>query len=216
MMDNYIIFGAGGHGNSIASAIIAQGDGISAVIDPYVTIGILHGAPVFNEWQDADINSATKFAIAIGNNAKRASIAAPVIEEFSIDRFKPVVHPTASIGLDATIGWGSVVLANATIGAYADLQEFCVVNNNAVADHDTKLGRYASLGPGALLGGCVELGAFTAIGIGAVVLEQTIIGEDVVVGANSTVLQDVGNNQMLVGTPARQVKARQHGDRYLK
>lgn len=215
-MDSYIIFGAGGHCNSIASAIIAQGDRISAIIDPYSSARSMHGAPIFKKIEEVDLVPGARFAIAIGDNAKRASLASTLLEANSIDRFKPVIHPSAVVELNASIGAGSVILAGVILGCNAVVEQFCIVNNNAVADHDTKLAAFASLGPGALLGGRVEVGQYSAIGIGAVVIEQTHIGAEAIIGANSTVLDNVENNAVMVGSPARTIKTRQHGDRYLK
>ena len=216
-MAKFVIFGAGGHCNSVASAIIAHGDSVTGIIDPHSSLKELFGVPVYTTLKDTPISSESFFAIAIGDNANRAAVAAPVLREFPITRFKPIIHPTASIGHNASVGLGTVILANATVGANSKIGEFCVVNNNAVADHDTKLAAYTSIGPAASLGGRVEIGEYSAVGIGAVAIEGVRIGTEVVViGANSTVLSHVPDHEVQVGSPATKIKSRRHGDSYLK
>ena len=65
------------------------------------------------------------------------------------------------------------------------------------------------------LGGNVQVGAATMIGLGANVIHGLVIGAHTVIGAGSTVVGDVGDNVVALGSPARVRRTRSPGDRYL-
>ena len=53
--------------------------------------------------------------------------------------------------------------------------------------------------------GLVKIGNNVFIGAGAVVLPGVTIGDNVIIGANSTVTQDVPDNTVVAGSPARRI-----------
>lgn len=122
-----------------------------------------------------------------------------------LDRFVPLVDPTAVVATTASIRNGAVVNAAAVIGANSLLDEFVSVNRSASIGHDCTIAAYASIGPGATLAGsvAVECGAF--IGAGAVCLPGITIGANVVVGGGAVVTGDVPDGATVVGNPARVV-----------
>ena len=80
--------------------------------------------------------------------------------------FPPIVHPVASIGIKASIGDGSVVLAGAVVGPGASVGECCNVNTRAPLDHHGVLRDYASLAAGVITGGNVSIGEESAVSVG--------------------------------------------------
>ena len=89
------------------------------------------------------------------------------------------------------------------------------MNTRASLDHHGVLGDYASLAPGVTVGGDVSIGEGGAVAIGATVLHGRSIGDWSVVGAGATVIDDVPDGVVAYGTPARVVREREPGDRYL-
>jgi acetyltransferase-like isoleucine patch superfamily enzyme len=53
------------------------------------------------------------------------------------------------------------------------------------------------------------------IGLGANVVHGLVIGEHTVIGAGSTVVRDVPDCVVALGSPARVTRTRSPGDRYL-
>lgn len=84
-----------------------------------------------------------------------------------------VVHP------DATIGDGSLLYQNVTIGG----------NGKSEGEN-----------------GVPTIGKNVFIGAGAVILGPVVIGDNAKIGANSVVLSDVAANTTVVGSPAKEVK----------
>jgi UDP-perosamine 4-acetyltransferase len=57
--------------------------------------------------------------------------------------------------------------------------------------------------PGAAIASLVRVGEKTMIGIGATVIERIKIGANSIVGAGAVVVDDVPDNVVVVGVPAR-------------
>ena len=89
------------------------------------------------------------------------------------------------------------------------------MNTRASLDHHGVMGAYASLAPGVATGGNVSIGEGSAVSIGATVLHGRSIGAWSVVGAGATVIKDVPDHVVAYGTPARVVRGRESGERYL-
>ena len=100
-------------------------------------------------------------------------------------------------------------------GLKADIADGVIINTKASVDHDNYLMRFSSLAPGVCTGGNVSIGQRSAISIGATIKHGIKIGHDVVVGANSLVINDIISNQVAYGTPAKLIRQRSRGDKYL-
>ena len=78
----------------------------------------------------------------------------------------------------------------------------CVVN------HDVILGRTVTLASGVMLAGSVTVGAGTYLGQSCTVKEKITIGSDCLIGMGAVVTRDVEANSVMVGNPARRLRAR--------
>jgi serine acetyltransferase len=83
---------------------------------------------------------------------------------------------------------------------------FVMINRGASIGHHVELAPYVSIGPGAVVGGLVRVGRGSVIGAGAVILPELSIGSNSVVGAGSVVIEDVLDNCLVIGNPARILK----------
>lgn len=153
--------------------------------------------------------------IAIGDNWTRASVKAQLEEKTTNIQWAQAIHPFSHMGKDTFLGKGIAILAGAVINSQVQLGDFTIVGSNASIDHESQLGDYASLGPGCILGGNVNIGNFSAIGLGAHLIHGLTIGAHTVIGAGSTVLQNFGDNLVTYGTPARKIRTRANGEKYL-
>jgi sugar O-acyltransferase (sialic acid O-acetyltransferase NeuD family) len=114
-----------------------------------------------------------------------------------------VVHPSAVLGSEVTIGPGSVIMPGAILNAATRVGDNAIVNTGVTVDHDCVLEDGCHISPGAHLSGGVVVGAGAHVGTGASVLPDVRIGAGAVVGAGSVVLGDVPAGQTWVGNPAR-------------
>jgi acetyltransferase-like isoleucine patch superfamily enzyme len=106
-------------------------------------------------------------------------------------------------------------MAGAVVNPCCNIGRFCIVNTNASIDHDSIMEDFSSLAPGVATGGNCRIGIFSAVSIGAILRHGVTIGDHSVVGSASTVLRDVEAFSVAYGTPAKKIRDRQQGDKYL-
>lgn len=121
-------------------------------------------------------------------------------------RMIDVVHPSAVISPSAHWGQGVTVMAGTVINAGAQLGENVIVNTGAIVEHDCVIGNHVHVATGAKLASTVEVADGAHIGIGASVRQCVHIGRNAVVGAGAAVVEDVPENVIVVGVPAKILK----------
>lgn len=117
------------------------------------------------------------------------------------------IHPRAVLSASARVGQGAAILANAVVHTEAVLGINVLVNTGAIVEHDCVIGDHVHIAPGALLSGGVQVGEETLIGVGASVREGMRLGRQVIVGAGAGVVSHVVDGMIVVGLPARVLRA---------
>ncbi len=123
--------------------------------------------------------------------------------EIEPERFATIVHPSAAVSPLATVGKGTVILANTTVCANARIDHHGMILPGCVISHDCRLHDYVIMASGAVLCGRVTLKKSCYIGAGSVILEGITVGPGSLVGAGSVVTRDVSPDTIVVGNPAR-------------
>lgn len=101
---------------------------------------------------DAHVFPNAHLIVAIGANNIRKQIVKKIKHKFTT-----LIHPSAVIAHDVSIGEGTVILANAVIQSGVTIGKHCIVNANVVVDHNCIINNYCSIYPGAYLGSSVEI-----------------------------------------------------------
>jgi sugar O-acyltransferase (sialic acid O-acetyltransferase NeuD family) len=114
-----------------------------------------------------------------------------------------LVHRSSLLSRSARVADGAQVLAGTYIGPDARLGLAVLVNTGAIVEHDVKLAEGAVVGPGATLCGRVEVGPEATIGASATLLPDVKIGTRAVVGAGALVREDVADEALVAGVPAK-------------
>jgi sugar O-acyltransferase (sialic acid O-acetyltransferase NeuD family) len=220
-MEKIVIIGASGHAKVVIdiveqagrfeiAGLVDRGSAIGSQVCGYPVLGREEQLPALA--RDYDLRG---LLIAIGDNFVRSQVADRVGGACPGLPLVSAVHPRATLARDVTIGAGTVIMAGGVVNPGCTIGRACILNTNSSLDHDSRMEDFSSLAPRAVTGGNCQIGSYSAIGIGAVVSHGITIGEHVVVGAGSTVLGDVDANQVVYGTPARTIRQRRPGDRYL-
>ena len=220
-MSAIAVVGASGHAKVVIDIIEREGKHrIAGLVDRSGEVGTIHfGYEIIGRDEDlanlVDAYSLTGAVVAIGDNWIRFQAVRAI--EGNVPGFGvvTVVHPSAQIAQGATIGAGTVIMAGAVINPDSRIGRGCILNTNSSIDHDAEMGDFSSLAPNAATGGNVCIGECAAVGLGACVLEGRRVGEHSIVGAGATVLNDIPGFVVAYGTPARVVRSRAAGDRYL-
>ncbi len=195
------VFGAGGHGKVVLDVLLSE--------NKYVIKGILDDEPQSDSLFEIPIKKnfnrkklqARNCIVAIGDNAIRKRIVTTLDTNFIM-----TIHPNAIVSKFAKIGPGTQIMAAAVVNPAAVIGNHCIINTGAIVEHDCKLEDYVHVAPNACLGGNVTVGEKTLVGIGATIIPNVKIGKNVSIGAGTVVLQDVPDNAVVVGVPARIIK----------
>lgn len=183
-MKRLLIVGAGGHGRSVAEAVLAAGVFQLAgfLDDAFSGSGRVWDWPVFGP--TAELVNGRQHAdaaiVAIGNNGQREALHQRLCAEgFEL---ATVVHPRAIVSPRACIGFGSAIMAGAMVGTEAQLGAGVIVNCGAVVDHDGRVEDFGHLGVNAAMAGGSVLGrgawmqAGSVLGYGAMVEAGLVLG----------------------------------------
>ena len=190
------LYGASGHGKVIKDILRAQGTEVKAFVDDDLKIKRYCCTPVLN-----NSNGLSPMIVSIGDNRTRKAI----VDRLSCG-FGSAIHPSAVVSPTAIIREGTVVMPGAIINADAKIGKHCIINTGASVDHECIVGDYCHLAPHATLCGQVQVGEGTLIGAGASVVPGVKIGKWCIIGANAAVIEDVADNSIVVGVPAKPIE----------
>lgn len=234
-----IILGAGGHGRVVLDIIRQAGqftpigflDNNPALHGRRVDgLPVLGGIDKLNELSEPPAEAggvvahvsnlcsgkpvSNRFAavIAIGDNGIRRMIAESV-EAAGLD-LPPIIHPSAQIATNVTIGRGVVIAAGALVCAHSQIGDYAILNTGCIVDHESMIGTAVHVCPGVRLAGHVTLESGAFIGIGSTVIQNVRIGFEAIVGAGAVVTSNVDPMTTVVGVPAREIKSAPNADEF--
>ncbi len=161
---------------------------------------------------DAFLQKHPQLSDFVLENDRRNS-AIPLLDISHIDaRIEPgaIIRQHASIGKNAVIMMGAVINIGAIIG------DSTMIDMNAVIGARGSIGKNCHIGAGAVIAGVLEppsrqpviLGDNVLVGANAVILEGVRVGNNAVIAAGSVVLDDVEDDMVVAGSPARVIKRR--------
>jgi sugar O-acyltransferase (sialic acid O-acetyltransferase NeuD family) len=114
-----------------------------------------------------------------------------------------LIDPAAVVASNAQVDPGVYLNAGVTIGAYAHLGSYCLVNRNASVGHHSTCDSFVSMGPGVTVCARCKIGKGTMIGAGAVLAPGVTIGQNCLIALGACVTRDVPDNCKASGNPAR-------------
>ncbi|QRN82824.1 NeuD/PglB/VioB family sugar acetyltransferase [Chloroflexota bacterium] len=192
-----VIFGAGGHGRSLAALIQKMGgfdllgfvdDGVPAG-ETVLGLPVLGGRDTLAKLAADGIRLAINGVGGIGNLNARLSVF-DLLRQAGF-QFPKVIHPTAFIEDSADLIDGVQVFPLAYVGTEVTAGFGTIINTGAIVSHDCQLGKTVNLSPGATLAGGVTVGEGTLIGMRATVNLNVKIGAYALVGNGATVKANV-------------------------
>ena len=168
---------------------------------------------VFGDWgQLQPILEANQEKIAdiVIENDRRNS-AVPLLD---MKEIPARIEPGALIRDQVTIGKNAVIMMGAVINIGAVIGEGSMIDMGAILGGRATVGKNCHIGAGAVLAGVIEPASATPvivednvlIGANAVVIEGVHIGKNAVVAAGAVVIEDVPENMVVAGCPARIIK----------
>ncbi len=153
--------------------------------------------------------------VAIGDNFQRFQVLEKIKKQSPDFRQINAIHPSALIANKVKIGKGIIIDAGVIIGNFSEIHDNVLLLSGAVVEHENLIEEFASLAPGSITGGNVRIGKFSAVGLGAKIVRGITLGEHSVLGAGSLLLQNLGDFKVAYGCPAKEIRTRKKGEKYL-
>ena len=202
-MKSIAIIGASGHGKVVAE--IAELLGFQKVV-------FFDDSKTDNNFESWNIQGDTKNLIsnisdfdacfvAIGDNNLRINkINTLLLNNANVIS---LIHPLASVSKYSKIKRGTVVMAGAAINSFVTIGNSCIINTNSTIEHDCVIGDGVHISPNSAIVGGVSIGDKTWIGIGSSIKQNIVIGNNVILGLGSVLLDDLPDNVIAFGVPAK-------------
>ena len=168
---------------------------------------------VFGEWSDIR-PVIEKYADDIEDivvESDRRNSAIPLLDSKNLNAR---IEPGAIIRSNVEIGEKAVIMMGAVINIGAVVGEGTMIDMNAVLGGRVMVGKNCHIGAGCVLAGVVEppsakpvvIEDEVLVGANAVVLEGVRVKRGAVVAAGAIVIEDVPENAIVAGIPARVIK----------
>jgi UDP-N-acetylbacillosamine N-acetyltransferase len=195
-MQSIYIYGASGHGLVVADIATSCGyDNIIFVDD---------GDNKYLSFDEIKDNSSTPLAFGIGLNRVREMLFDRVSKYgFNIIT---LIHPTATISPNSTIGIGTVVMPKVVVNTHAVVGKGAILNTASIIEHENSIEDFSHISPTVGLAGNVTVGKNTHIGIGSSVIQGITIGKNCIIGAGSVVVKDIPNSSLAYGNPCKVIR----------
>ena len=196
-----VIVGAGGLGRECLDTALTCGWEVVAFVDERTAGSTVRGIRVIPV---ADVPRGSGFVVGIADPVARRRL----VDELSAAGHDAtvLVHPTAVVAPETTLGEGSIVLGGAYVSSSVTIGRHAQVQYNATVGHDAVFGDFVSVYPGGNVSGSVRLDDDVTVGSGAVVLQGRRVGAAAFVGAGAVVTRDVEPGDVVVGSPARPLR----------
>lgn len=168
---------------------------------------------VFGDWEELHPilqENKDKIADIVIENDRRNS-GVPMMDTKELHaRIEPgaIIREQVEIGKNAVIMMGAILNIGAVVG------EGTMIDMGAVLGGRATVGNHCHIGAGAVLAGVIEPASATPViieddvlvGANAVVIEGVHVGKNAVVAAGAIVIEDVPDNAVVAGSPARIIK----------
>ena len=170
------------------------------------------GNVLFGDWKDIEpllANLTENKDYVVEQDGRNSAV--PLLDKRHLNAR---IEPGAIIRDQVTIEDNAVVMMGAVINIGAEIGAGTMIDMGAILGGRATVGKNSHIGAGAVLAGVIEpasaepvrIGDNVLVGANAVVIEGVQVGNGSVVAAGAIVTQDVPENVVVAGVPARIIK----------
>ena len=208
-MKQLIIIGAGGMGRTFYDmAKESLGYGFEYAIKGFIDDnssaldGFENYPPLLGTIRDYQPNENDVFVCSIGGGSRRKCMEEIIAKGGS---FLTMIHQTARLGTNVTLGKGTIVGAFTTIGADAKVGNYNLIQSYTVVGHDSRIGDWNRIDTHVTLVGGTIVENETDIHTSAMISHNVTIESNSRVAACSFVIRRVKSGTTVMGNPAKRL-----------
>ena len=204
------IIGSGDLGQLAAHHANACGYSVVGFFDDFqIKAKLVDGHPVLGKLSDIEKNFSEKIFdvlfVAIGYN--HFEFRKNVFEKYRGDiAYAKLIHPSCYVDPSCKIGEGTFILPGCTLDRNVILGDNVLLNTGVTIAHDTTIGNHSFISPAVQLAGFIKIGTCCMIGIGSTVIDNIKITDNIRTGAGTVVTQNLSEEGLYVGVPAKKIK----------
>lgn len=209
MSKKLYIVGAGGFGREVygwlqdEASLLAEYDLIGFLDDDCDALKDFDvGHEVVGEISDFEFDENSFFICGIGTVEWKKKLCQPLVAAGA--RFLTLIHPTALIGRNVTLGDGAVICPWVTLTCDLSVGSMSLINCHSSAGHDVRVGSWCTISGHCDLTGGTIIEDEVFLGSGVRVIPYKTVGAGATVGAGSVVIRDVPSHTRVFGNPARE------------
>ena len=209
---NLCIIGAGGFGSEVLCLALdilrAEGRSEShasitlAVEDAFWQPKHILGQPV-QPLSALDLRQY-EVVVAISDPKARERVVAGLPDD---TRFATLIHPSVIMSDWVETGPGSIICAGSILTCNIRLGAHTQLNLQTTVGHDVVAGDFVTTAPGARISGNCRIGKGVYIGTNACLRQKLQLADYATIGMGAVVLQDIPDDGVYTGIPARRQKA---------
>jgi acetyltransferase EpsM len=160
--------------------------------------------PYLGPVEEHQILSDVEYMFCFDNLAYKKKLA----EQFKQHgaKFFTFIHPTSLIASTAKIGHGVLISHNVSVGPFAEIADFNIINSRATIAHDTIIGEYNFISPQVALSGNTVIGQGNLMGVNSATIPDITIGNGNTIGAGSILTKSITDGHLIVGVPGKSIK----------
>ncbi|MET0026486.1 MAG: NeuD/PglB/VioB family sugar acetyltransferase [Candidatus Thiodiazotropha sp.] len=203
-----VIIGSGGHAGCLRDIARLAGIQVMGFVDrtrpagtPVLDLSILGGDELL---QDESFIARHLFAIGIGHPLARRRYGEWLQKQGA--ELPAIINPSSFVSPHAELGQGVLLMGMNAVNHGACIGDFAALDWQVTVGHGADLGKALFAGPGSRVAGDVVCGSETYLGLGCQVIEKVQIGKGCLIGAGATVIRDLPDHVLAVGSPARVIR----------
>ena len=138
----------------------------------------------------------------IGTTSHHRRVTETLKEKYHISRFPNIVHPSVDLNY-VGIGEGNIIYNNVLLDSDVTLGSFNIFYPGTGIGHETTLGNYNLAAMNTTIGARCQIGDENVFANASVLSLGLSVGNDNFIGVGSVVIENISDNQFLLGNPAR-------------